>query len=81
MSATRCVLIAMKDRGVAISCVHIDKKYVIFDNGLHLKIRLFDDDGELVDDPDDAAYYEFGNEEMGYGSAPLLLDEFQEWNH
>jgi len=80
MSATRCQLFAMKDAGISISCVHIDKKYVVFDNGVKLKIRLFDDDNEEVDDPEDATWYEFGNEEFGFGSSPLDLAEFQEWN-
>ena len=80
MSATRCRLIAMKDAGIAISCVHIDKKYVVFDGGLRMKIRLFNDDNEEVKDPEDATWYEFGDEELGFGSAPFQLDEFQEWN-
>ena len=61
MSATRCRLIAMKEAGVAIAAVHIDKKYIVFSNGLRLKLRLFDDEGEPVKEPEDAAYYEFGD--------------------
>jgi hypothetical protein len=80
MSATKCQLFAMKDAGISISCVHIDKKYVIFDNGVKLKIRLFDEYDDEVDDPEDAVYYEFGDEEFGFGSAFFHLEEFQEWN-
>jgi hypothetical protein len=81
MSATRCQLFAMKDAGISISAVHIDKKYIIFNNGIKKKIRLFDEYDDEVDDPEDAAYYEFGDEEFGFGSSKLDLAEFQEWNH
>ena len=80
MSATRCRLIAMKDAGIAIAAVHIDKKFIVFSNGLKLKLRLFDDEGEPVKDPEDATWYEFGDEEIGFGSSKLNLDEFEEWN-
>jgi hypothetical protein len=80
MSATRLQLIAMKDAGVAISCVHIDRKYVVFANGIKKKIRLFNEDDEPVKDPEDAAYYEFGDEEFGFGSAKVDLDDYQEWD-
>ena len=81
MSATRCQLFAMKDAGISISAVHIDKKYIIFNNGVRKKIKLFDDDNEEVNDLEDATWYEFGDEEFGFGSAPIGdLAEFQEWN-
>jgi hypothetical protein len=81
MSATRCQLFAMKDAGIAIAAVHIDKKYIVFSNGVRLKIRLYDRYDDEVDDPEDAAYYEFGDEVFGFGSSKLNdLADFQEWN-
>lgn len=80
MSATRLQLMAMKDAGVGISCVHIDRKYIVFENGIKKKITLFNDDDEEVKDVDDATWYQFGDEEFGFGSAPVDLDEYQEWD-
>jgi hypothetical protein len=81
MSASKYPLIAMKDAGVPLEAVCIDRKYVVFGNGLKLKIRLFNDHNEPVDDPEDATYYEFGNDKIGFGSAFFELDEFREWEH
>jgi hypothetical protein len=72
---------AMKEAGVGIAAVHIDKKFIVFDNGIKLKIRLFNKDGERVEEPEDADHYEFGNEGFGYGSAHFELCEFEEWSH
>lgn len=67
-------LSAMKERGVKITYVDIDEDYVLFENGVRLPITAYlDDDWEEVDDKLEASYYDFGDEEHGYGTSPLVF--------
>lgn len=67
--------VAMKEAhvGVALVCAKAKEPYVVFDNGLQLPILgWLDENHEEIDEDDecfceDVEYYEFGDDEHGYG--------------
>lgn len=70
---------AMKEQGVRISAVFIDDGYVVFENGLVLMITgFYDEDDNEVEDIEEACYYEAGDSEHGFISAPIpdLMETF-----
>lgn len=68
--ASQWQLNAMKERHIGIAAVCASKNYVVFDNGVKLPItRWFDEHHQPTDDPEQYTYYDFGNEEVGYGTA------------
>jgi hypothetical protein len=66
---------AMKEAGVKIVGVKIDRKLVIFDNDLVLPIVAFVDECGEETEPERAVAYDFGTEEFGYGHAPFTYDD------
>jgi hypothetical protein len=44
---------------------------VVFRGGLKLPIRYLDEGGYIIDKPDDAVAYEFGNKRMGFATSPF----------
>lgn len=70
---------AMREQGVRISAVFIDDGYIVFENGLVLKIiGFYDENDNEVDDIEEACYYEAGDYEHGFISAPMpdLMETF-----
>jgi hypothetical protein len=59
---------AMKEAHVEVAVVCQAKNYVVMGNGLVLPIYgWLDEDHRPTDDLEIAMYYEFGNEEFGFG--------------
>jgi hypothetical protein len=81
VSATTHRLYAMKDADVKIAVIHVDRGYLVFANGVEVGIRYFDADWQPVADPDEAVWYEFGDDEFGWGTARFRQGMAQEWNH
>ena len=66
--ASPCRIRAMSERHIGVAVVCAAKGYVVFDNGIKLPITgWLDDDRNPTEDPRQYSYYEFGNEEFGYG--------------
>lgn len=69
---------AMKDAHIGIAAVYLDRKVVVFENGLKFKIlRMYDEYWEETDDPEEAWYYDFGHKKHGYGYGRLSQEERQ----
>jgi len=66
---------ALKEAGVKIAVIRIDRMLVAFDNGFVLPITAFvDEDGDETE-PERAVAFDFGTEEFGYGHAEFTYDE------
>jgi hypothetical protein len=62
------ILHAMHDDGIKIAMYSVSDKYVLFENGAVVPITQWLDENEFpVETYQDAAFYEFGSEEMGFG--------------
>jgi hypothetical protein len=65
-------VIAMKERHVGVAVICMTRRYVVFDNGVVMPITAWlDDDRNKTDDMEQAAFYEFGTPEFGYGIGSL----------
>ena len=63
---------AMKEAHVGVAAVCMSKSYVVFNNGLQLPIHgWFDENHRPTRDLEIARYYEFGNDEIGYGMGDI----------
>ena len=59
---------AMKEAHVGVAVVCWSKHYVVFDNGLQLPIQgWLDDNHKPTRDGAKARFFEFGDDEHGYG--------------
>lgn len=64
----RLLLHDMHDDGVSLAMYSTTENYVLFSNGHTAPITRWLDENEMpVDSPQDAAFFEFGTDEEGYG--------------
>jgi hypothetical protein len=69
-------LTAMKEANVGVAVVCQSKNYVVFDNGLVLPIYgWLDEYHRPTTDLTIAQYYEFGDDEVGYGVGDIDMYE------
>ncbi|MER9436706.1 hypothetical protein NKJ04_17585 [Mesorhizobium sp. M0618] len=81
MSANSCRIGAMKDIRIGVASICVPKSYVVFDNGLQLPIlRWLDADRKECQPDEDAHYYEFGNDENGYGVGSYDAYDMPSWS-
>jgi hypothetical protein len=74
-------VVAMKERHVHIAVICMLRRYVVFDNGLKMPITgWLDDDYEPTNDMEEAAFYEFGTPEFGYGIGSLDAYDMPSWS-
>jgi hypothetical protein len=72
---------AMKDQNVRISRVDCEDELVYFPNGVVLPIVGIwsPDRSHELDEPEDGAWIEFGNDEIGYGWYPCKMITEEEY--
>lgn len=67
---------AMQDAGISIAVINLVQKFVLFENGVKVKIYCFyDEDHEETKDLEEVRYYEFGNKTFGYGHGHITAEE------
>lgn len=73
-------IVAMREAHIRVAAVSIKKFYVVFDNGVVLPITGFLDDGrEATDDAYEMRYFEFGDDEHGFGIGDLDAYDMISW--
>jgi hypothetical protein len=73
---------AMKERHVGVAVVCQSKNYVVFENGLVLPIYgWLDEQHRPTDNLEIARYYEFGTDEVGYGTGDIDVYEMPSYSN
>jgi hypothetical protein len=81
MSASTWRVSAMKDAKVKVAVICQPLNYVIFDNGLQLPIqRWLNADRQECHPGEEPRFYEFGNDENGYGVGNYDAYDMQSWS-
>lgn len=71
----------MKDSKIGVAAICVPESYVVFDNGLQLPIhRWLDADRKECRPDEDPRFYEFGNDENGYGVGSYDAYDMQFWS-
>lgn len=70
----------MKDIRIGVAVICVPNSYVVFDNGLQLPIHRWLNDNREPCHPDEARYYEFGNDENGYGIGSYDAYDMPSWS-
>jgi hypothetical protein len=67
---------AMRDAGIKIAVLNLIDKFVLFDNGIKVKIQCFYDEyHERTTDVEEVRYYEFGSKKLGFGNGYISAEE------
>jgi hypothetical protein len=68
-------LIAMREAGVKMALIRIDRMEVLFENGVTVPIIAFLDENNEEVPAEEATHFDFGTEEFGFGHALWTYDE------
>lgn len=70
----------MREARIGVACICTKAGYVVFDNGIKTPIIGFlDDDRKPTDDPEQYAYYEFGDDDLGFGIGNYDVYDMPSW--
>ena len=68
-------LAAMREAGVKMALIRIDRMEVLFENGVTVPILAFLDKNNEEVPAEEADHFDFGTEEFGFGHAPFTYDD------